>query len=184
MGFISPSFIAALVPVVALFHVLPRRFRPAFLLLSSYLYCLSWSVSAAAVLFVLTATTHLAGRRLALAASDEKKRFWLGVGLTSLLGALALFKYAQPILDAVFGQAAHPTLGIALPIGLSYYVFKLVSYPVDVFWEKIPAEPSFPKLALLAAWFPQIPSGPIQRADDFLPQLEGPLEFSPALVDS
>ena len=193
MGFLSLSFFGALVPAFLLFQLLPRRQRPAFLLLCSYLFVLSWSVTAAAVLLLLTTAAYLSGQKLAASTTDQQKRLWLGTGLAALLGALFIFKYAQPIVDGIdglfqSGPAAHPTLSIIAPIGLSYYVFKLVSYLVDIYWEKIPAEASFLKLALYSAWFPQIPSGPIQRADDFLPQLDSPntasLTFHPELINS
>jgi alginate O-acetyltransferase complex protein AlgI len=61
-----------------------------------------------------------------------------------------------------------------LPLGISYYTFKLISYVVDVYWEKVPAERDFVAFATYVAFFPQIVAGPIQRSGDFLEQVRNP----------
>jgi len=70
------------------------------------------------------------------------------------------------------------------PLGVSYYTFKLVSYLVDVYWEKIPAERNVVAFLLYPVFFPQIVSGPIQRARDFLPQVKVAGPVDPSLIAS
>ena len=61
-----------------------------------------------------------------------------------------------------------------LPLGISYYTFRLISYIADVYWEKIPAERSFIYFATYVSFFPHIVAGPIQRSGDFLGQIRNP----------
>ena len=60
---------------------------------------------------------------------------------------------------------------LAIPIGISFYSFKLLSYLLDVYWERASAEKSFIVLGAHVFFFPQILCGPIQRAGDFAEQL-------------
>ena len=59
----------------------------------------------------------------------------------------------------------------AVPLGISYYTFRLISYVVDVHWGKIPAERDAIRFAAFVAFFPHLVAGPIQRAEEFLPQV-------------
>jgi alginate O-acetyltransferase complex protein AlgI len=61
---------------------------------------------------------------------------------------------------------------VLVPLGLSYYVFKMVGYLLDVYWETLPVQHNFVSLALYGSFFPQIVSGPIQRAESFFDQIE------------
>ena len=64
------------------------------------------------------------------------------------------------------------TLNIILPLGISFYLFQAMSYLLDVKKGAITAERDFVKLAAYISFFPQITSGPIVKAHDFLPQLD------------
>src|SRR5262249_32478732 len=102
----------------------------------------------------------------------------LGVSLCANLGMLGYFKYSGFMLE-VIGEAAHavglhphlPVLHLALPIGISFYTFQSLSYTIDVWRRRIPAERSLLAFAVYVAFFPQLVSGPIVRASEFLPQL-------------
>ena len=83
-----------------------------------------------------------------------------------LVGILTCFK-ALPHLGNSSSGLLH---NLIVPLGISYYTFKLISYVLDVYWERMRAEKNFAALALYASFFPQIISGPIQRAPDFLEQ--------------
>ncbi len=65
-------------------------------------------------------------------------------------------------------------LRIILPVGISFYTFQTMSYSIDVFRRRIPAERSLLNFALFVAFFPQLVAGPIVRASLFLPQLQTP----------
>ena len=86
---------------------------------------------------------------------------------------LGYFKYANFFLDA-FGKLTGlsvPTLQIALPIGISFYTFQILSYAVDVYRGDTPAQRNPIDLALYIAMFPQLIAGPIVRYTDIAAQL-------------
>ena len=67
-----------------------------------------------------------------------------------------------------------------MPIGISFYVFKLISYAVEVYHRRIPPEEHPGYFALYVAFFPQILAGPIERPGQLIPQLREPARFDPA----
>ncbi len=64
------------------------------------------------------------------------------------------------------------TLGIVLPVGISFYTFQTLSYSIDIYRGQLKPRRSLLDLAIFVAFFPQLVAGPIVRAADFLPQLE------------
>ncbi|MBO5068959.1 MAG: MBOAT family protein [Roseburia sp.] len=65
-----------------------------------------------------------------------------------------------------------PEFTLLAPVGISFYIFKVVGYMIDVYRGKISAERNLGKYALFVSFFPQIVSGPIERSYNFLPQME------------
>ncbi len=59
---------------------------------------------------------------------------------------------------------------ILLPVGISFYTFQTISYTIDVYKKRIKAEHNFVKFALFVSFFPQLVAGPIERAENLLPQ--------------
>ncbi len=171
MVFHSFAFLLFLFTLAFLFLV--SRKSPWVLLGGSVVFYLT---VAPRYLVLLAAVTVLAWR-LALAigaAGEEKKKLRLAAaGVLGFVGLLAFFKYAllrTALLGALLPQ---DTLsGILLPVGMSYYLFKVIGYLVDVYWEKYPPEKSLLHFAAYVTFFPQIVSGPIQRPADFLSQLQ------------
>lgn len=107
-------------------------------------------------------------------ASMKKKQWhWLLVCLIFNFGILAVCKYANftisnvnYLLQRLGTDTALPFLSIALPLGISYYTFQMMGYAIDIYRAKYPAEKNLGKLALFAAFFPQLMQGPISRFDD------------------
>ena len=89
------------------------------------------------------------------------------------LSFLLYFKYADFFLEnfnAATGLGV-PLLRIALPIGISFYTFQIISYTVDVYRGE-PAQKNLIHLAAYVAMFPQLIAGPIVRYSDIAQQLE------------
>ncbi|MEO6814428.1 MAG: MBOAT family O-acyltransferase [Ginsengibacter sp.] len=70
-----------------------------------------------------------------------------------------------------------PFLDIALPIGLSYYIFQTIGYISDIYRGSIKAERNFFNFSLFTLYFPKLLVGPIERANHFLPQLAKKIYF-------
>lgn len=81
------------------------------------------------------------------------------------IGMLGIFKYTDFVIENInwiFGTAI-PEQNIALPLGISFYTFQIMSYVIDVYWEKVPVQKHFHKLLLYISLFPQLVAGPIVR---------------------
>ncbi len=95
---------------------------------------------------------------------------WIAISLVFL----GFFKYMNFFINSfrsVTGRD-HVTLNIILPMGISFYVFSVISYLVDVYRGEIKAEKNLIHYAMYIAFFPKLTAGPIVRAKDFLPQIK------------
>ncbi len=109
---------------------------------------------------------------------SSHSKFWLVISLIVAIGNLAVFKYYNFFLPEIQKQFAEfgmtfsaPIAEILLPIGISFYTFHSVSYLVSLYKKEI--EPvSFFDFALFLAFFPSVIAGPINRAKEFLPQIQ------------
>jgi alginate O-acetyltransferase complex protein AlgI len=164
MDFTTISFVGFLAAVTIAYRACPRRFRAALLAVTSYAYYCTWSRKAALLLLVVTVAAFIAGNAIETAKNGQRRRGVMLASLSGLLVLLAVFKLA-PFLGSLLKGS------VWVPLGVSYYTFKLISYILDVYWEKIRAEKAFVPFVAYVAFFPQIVAGPIQRADNFLPQI-------------
>lgn len=92
------------------------------------------------------------------------RRFWLIIGLIVNISILGSFKYLNFIAEIMRDCGLDiPDPKIALPIGISFYIFQSISYLVDVYRRESPAQKSFWGLLLYISMFPQLIAGPIVR---------------------
>jgi alginate O-acetyltransferase complex protein AlgI len=166
--FLSLAFVAFLAMATSAFYLTPVRFKGYVLLASSYGFYATWSVRYTALLAIITVIVYVSALRIDAGSTVRAKRLVMLTTVTSLAVVLGVFKYFND-LSPFFG-GSWSALRIVAPLGLSYYLFKLAGYVVDVYWETYPAERSLLSVANYAAFFPQMMCGPIQRADDFFDQ--------------
>lgn len=111
---------------------------------------------------------------------DEKKRrgLFLFLGISANLFILGSFKYYNFFIDNIewllSGLSMNPArfhLNIILPIGVSFYTFKGISYVVDTYRGKLEIDHRYTDFALFMAFFPSLLAGPIDRASAFLQQI-------------
>ncbi|MGC9951453.1 MAG: MBOAT family O-acyltransferase [Bryobacteraceae bacterium] len=166
MSYTEPLFLLYLAACAGLNRLCPARRRAAFLLVASYVFYLTWSPPAAGMLAVLTILTFGAAHRVEKARNSGKGSVaWLApTAAVFLAGYLAAFK-------AALSMPAHGIAGLVMPLGISYYTFKLIGYVLEVHRGNLPAEKSMVDFAAYIAFFPQIVAGPIQRPGDFFTQL-------------
>jgi D-alanyl-lipoteichoic acid acyltransferase DltB (MBOAT superfamily) len=95
---------------------------------------------------------------------------WTAVCLVLILGILATVKYtdfaisnANSVLSLLGYTRQFGILGLALPMGISFYTFQTVGYVLDVYREKADIETNPLRLALFVSFFPQVVQGPISR---------------------
>jgi D-alanyl-lipoteichoic acid acyltransferase DltB (MBOAT superfamily) len=87
-------------------------------------------------------------------------------------GLIRLFAQGAAVPSAAQHGFLFPVLQILMPVGISFYTFKAMSYVFDIYLCKMPPVRSFLDVMLYVSFFPQIASGPIVHAVDFLPQIE------------
>jgi D-alanyl-lipoteichoic acid acyltransferase DltB (MBOAT superfamily) len=102
-----------------------------------------------------------------------RRHRWLVAGVAANLALLGVFKYADFILRtlAQAGLIAPVELGLALPLGISFFTFTQIAFLVDVSREKA-TEPSFDNYALFVTFFPHLLAGPIIHHSEMMPQFQ------------
>jgi alginate O-acetyltransferase complex protein AlgI len=175
----TPTYLVFLVGVLGLYWLLPSgRWRKAWLLGASYLFCSSFDVRFTALLVGLTVTVYYLSR--AIPHSPRAKFYtWLSVGLS--LGVLGIFKYAnfflgsvQSVLQAGGLTVIPPAVNLLLPVGISFYTFQSISYTLEIYRQRAEPASSLIDFALYLAFFPKLLAGPFVRPADFLRQLAEP----------
>ncbi len=151
MDFTSIKFLLFLAALALLYRFVPRAWRCFLLVAASYYFY--WLSGHWFVLLLLAAT-------LAAYFAGKTKSFLL-VNVALLISILVFFK-AVPLFKS----------GFLLPLGVSYYTFKLAGYLIDTYWGGMEPERRLLPFLAYASFFPQIVAGPIQRPESFLPQIE------------
>jgi alginate O-acetyltransferase complex protein AlgI len=159
VSFTSPLFYVALVPAVAAFYLLPGRWRAIYLLALSYAFYALSSRIYLVLLIVASAAVYALGLAIAKSGSERAKQAYMAVGVAAVVAVIVVFK------------AAGAWHGFLLPLGVSYYSFKLISYLIEVYWDDESVERDPVVFFLFPAFFPQIVSGPIQRPEPFFAQM-------------
>ena len=103
-------------------------------------------------------------------AADRGRRLWLGLAVAVDLGLIGFFKYAG-LICSIFGPVPSLVARIALPIGISFYTFQLLTYVIDVYRGTTRARESYWDVLLYAALFHQCIAGPIVRYQDISREL-------------
>lgn len=176
----SHAFLLLFLPVAAVLHarVAGRPpLRRAFLIASSVAFYAWAGPGSLALLAAMIVLTFAAAR--ALGTEDDVRRRLGLVLLGGNVAVLAVFKYYDPLADAL----GWPRLGAALPLGLSFYTFNLLSHGLDVYWGRAQPAP-FGALAAYATFFPTVSSGPLMREADFRAQAGAPASPTSAEIDA
>lgn len=167
MSFASLVFLYFFLPaVLAGYYLLPRRSRNLFLLAANLVFY-GWGEPSFVPVILLTAWLGWAAG-LAMTRAPRWRRPLLWGTLLVDFGLLAVFKYADFALETVGASAR---LGLALPLGISFYTFQVVSYLIDVYRGTVPAEDSPVRFAAYLTFFPQLIAGPIVRYGDLRDQM-------------
>jgi alginate O-acetyltransferase complex protein AlgI len=174
VSFLSIAFVVFVAITFIAFHLAPARSRPQVLLATSLAFYATHGLGYLILLVTVALSTYGAAILIERAAAETgKKRVLIGA-VSALIVLLCTFKLAGALAlppEAAQAMQADAVWRFVLPIGLSYYLFKLISYLLEVYWENIPAQRNWVSVGVYAAFFPQIVSGPIQRPGDFFTQL-------------
>lgn len=170
------------------------------LMIASYVFYGWWNPYYLLLLFGTSAIDYLMVLLMERSPSQKTRKFWLIVSLVSNFGFLGFFKYsgfftenANFLLDylglgfqlpdpvaypnamlSAFGAGeSHLFTSVILPIGISFHTFQSMSYTIDAYKRNVKTERSFIRFLTFVSFFPQLVAGPIERAKELLPQLQG-----------
>lgn len=153
------------------------KLQNIFLIIVSYLFYGWWDWRFLSLLFITTLVSYFVGLGLASQDNQTKRKILIFASLVVNIGILGFFKYYNFFLDsfittfAFFGtDITSRSLEIVLPLGISFYIFKILSYSIDVYNGKLESEKDFIAFAAFVGFFPQLLAGPIERAGNLLPQ--------------
>ena len=174
MVFSSLPFLYYFLPAALLLYALaPRGRKNAALLLASLVFY-GWGEPKFLIWMVLAILQGYVSGLLIERAEGTRRRAYLAISVTLSMGMLFCCKYADFFIGNVnaLTGASLPLTGIALPVGISFYTFQIVSYAVDVYRGEAPVQRRLVDLAAYIAMFPQLIAGPIVRYADIAPQLQ------------
>ena len=170
--------------VLVFFYILPQKFRWLLLLTASTVFYASADWKMLGLIVGSIVISYITGLKIEQTDDLKKKRGWMTGCIVILVVILMVFKYFGFFADAVGKMlgAASFVFKLVMPLGISYYTFKIISYLADIYKGKIEAEKHFGYYALYVSFFPQILCGPIERADHFIPQLKYGCKFEDKLA--
>lgn len=200
------AFFAIVYAVFSLVHS-RRLLRNSFLFFVSLFFYYKTSGLALLILLFVTLSDWLIAKRIYSCrteseqtnATNRKAKVWLAFSVIIDLGLLAYFKYVYfftNMLNDMFGTTLHvfdifSWVGngfavdgrfavdrIVLPVGISFYIFQVISYTADVYYKRIHPVNNILDFGFYVSFFPQLVAGPIVRAEEFVPQLYKPFRLS------
>ena len=171
MLFTSISFLYYFLPIVIiLYFIVPKKFKNFILFLSSIFF---YFCGEPIYTFLMIGEIFIAYVGTRYLEKHRKKSILVSL-LAIHIGALGLFKYSDFTINninQIFGSKI-PLLKLALPIGISFYTFQIISYVVDAYRGKVKTQKSFLKLATYVSLFPQLIAGPIVRYETIEKELD------------
>ena len=161
-----------------------HEYRMAWLVAASIFFYAAWNPWFVLLIAFTAGVDYLFALNIEHAPTQARRRSLLIASLVISLSLLAFFKYANFLLNtstgllALFGvHVLPPVLHVVLPLGISFYTFETISYVVDVYRRRLPAERNPLHYALFIMFFPHLISGPIVRPGQFLPQVRARKHF-------
>ena len=187
MVFNSLDYLFFFAIVTLLYYLIPQRKRYILLLVAGCIFYMCWNVGNIIVLLYIIVITYTAGQLLDRSFTTKSKKMICALTGLFSFGVLFLYKYLDffiknlSIILNKFGmEINYSPLELILPIGISFFIFQAFGYVIDVYKGKCSSEKNFIKYAAFVAFFPNLLSGPIERADNLLRQIsegvEGNLE--------
>ena len=178
MAFNELSFVFLFFPAVLLIHwAVPAMFKNLVLLVFSLIFFAWGSPSYVLLMILLILFNYFSGMQIAAQkqeGDDKKAKFALVSAVVADLLLLGFFKYWGFLLEnvnAILGTSLSAPQA-AMPLGVSFFTFSLLSYLFDVYRDKAPAVENIIDFSLFVTFFPKLVSGPIVQYSAFQKQLK------------
>jgi len=177
MLFSSLSFIFRFLPVfLIIYYIVPPKLKNPVLFLGSLVFYALGEPVYVFLMLISILVNYVAARLMKGVEGVLEKRLLLIFALVFDLGTLLFFKYG-----AFFTGAINDLTGndfffpeLALPLGISFYTFQILSYVIDVYRGEVECEENFIDLGVYIAMFPQLIAGPIVIYKDVIKNIKAP----------
>ncbi len=186
MFFNSFEFAIFFAVVYSLYRILPPKGQNSMLLVASYVFYGAWDWRFLFLILLSTVIDYVVGLNIEATSDVKRRKRLVAVSVVANLSILGFFKYydffAASLAELLVGFGVPADvflLQVVLPVGISFYTFQTMTYSVDIYRGLIKPTHSFPDFALFVAFFPQLVAGPIERAENLLPQVQGAREITP-----
>ena len=184
MLFHSSSLLIFFLIVFFLHWLLPPRYRNSLLLFASYFFYAGWDYKILGTIIFSTVICYFCGLGISKATDCKSRKIFLVISIVTNLGMLFFYKYFNffvgnfvGLLNSIGLKASFTPWDIILPLGISFYTLRSLSYTIDIYLGKISATSNIVDLGLFHAFFPMLIAGPIERASDFIYQLQARRAF-------
>lgn len=179
MLFSTAAFAVFMTVTFFAYWLLPHKYRWIFILMANAWFYISYDVRYLAVILVTMLASYISAILIEKQDVIKKKKIIMATGVVVTLSLLLVFKYLNfalytvaKVLNRLSIPMQETTLRLIMPVGISFYTFMAVGYIVDVYKGKTQAVRHFGKYAIFVSFFPNISSGPIERAEHFIPQID------------
>ncbi|HSL24966.1 MAG TPA: MBOAT family protein [Acidimicrobiia bacterium] len=154
----------------------PRRWK-VFMLAASYVFYGAWDWRFTFLMAGISIANHAVAKGINATSDPLRRKRLLALGVVVSLAVLGWFKYYGFFISSLLNllnplgiALPLPLLEITLPVGISFFTFQALTYPIDVYRGRQETVPLL-DFMVFVAFFPQLVAGPIVRASEFLPQL-------------
>lgn len=182
-----PFFVFFIVVFVFYWFVFNKnlKLQNVFILASNYLFYSWWDWRFLSIIIISSLINYFVGLNIGKMDDERKRTILLWIGLIFGFIGLFYFKYYNFFVDSFIDffslfniHLNIQTIKLILPLGISFYTFRTISYILDVYYEEIKPTNDIIVFFAYVSFFPTLISGPIDRASKFIPQLEKKREFN------
>ena len=164
MVFSSITFLFYFLPIVlGIYYIVPNKVKNIVLLLASMFFYFYGEPKYVLIMIISIICTYLFG--ILMDKYKKHSKLFLILSICLSAGILVYFKYINFIIENVNLWLTNKIdfIYVALPIGISFYTFQLISYTIDVYRGQAKVQKNILKLAMYISLFPQLIAGPIVR---------------------
>lgn len=175
MVFSSLTFLCIFLPVVlALYYLFPTLRVRNILLIAVSLLFYAYGEPVYVLLMIASIVINYIFGRLLGRENRKKRKAMLAIAVIINIGLLAVFKYLDMMVQTInqLSGSEIPLVGLALPIGISFFTFQALSYVIDVYRREVEPQKNLWNVMLYISFFPQLIAGPIVKYHDIQEQID------------
>jgi alginate O-acetyltransferase complex protein AlgI len=164
----------AIITLTIYWLFVPQRFRPYYIVVAGCIFYVYYVPAYLVLILALGLLTYFTGIMVSRTRENPRsKKLWMILGVSAIVGVLALFKYSKFFALTVNEASKHDILPIPhliVPLAISFFTFEFVHVLVDIYLGKIDRLDPL-DFATFSMFFPTLVAGPIKRYQSFAPQV-------------